>query len=33
MKKSHAGGEYNDPSFRPVDAWNAFGEGKKKTND
>ncbi len=30
MKKSHAGDDYNDPSFKPVDEWNAFGQGKKK---
>jgi len=30
MEKSHAGGDYNDPSFKPVDEWNVFGEGKKK---
>jgi arylsulfatase A-like enzyme len=30
MQKSHAGGDYDDPSFKPVDEWNAFGQGKKK---
>jgi arylsulfatase A-like enzyme len=30
MRKSHAGEDYNDPSFKPQDEWNAFGKGKKK---
>jgi len=30
MKKSHAGADYNDPSFKPVNEWNAFRQGKKK---
>ncbi|VGO19636.1 sulfatase family protein [Pontiella sulfatireligans] len=30
MQKSHAGEDYDDPSYKPVDAWNAFGEGKRK---
>ncbi|VGO16287.1 Arylsulfatase [Pontiella desulfatans] len=29
MEASHAGGDYNDPAFKPVDEWNAFGSGKK----
>ena len=27
MRKSHAGEDYNDPAFKPVDAWNAFKRG------
>ena len=27
MEKSHAGGDYNDPSFKPVDEGNVFGSG------
>jgi arylsulfatase A-like enzyme len=30
MKKSHAGGDYSDPSYQPVDEWNAFGRSNKK---
>jgi len=30
MKKSHAGDDYNDPSYKPLDEWNAFRRGKKK---
>ena len=24
MRKSHAGDDYNDPSFKPLDDWAAF---------
>jgi arylsulfatase A-like enzyme len=30
MKRSHSGADYNDPSYKPVGKWNAFGEGKRK---
>ena len=34
MKKSHAGGDYNDDSYGPQNAWEAFGKKKKsKTSD
>ncbi len=30
MKRSHAGQDYNDSSFKPTDEWNVFGKGKKR---
>jgi len=30
MQKSHAGHDYNDPSFKALDQWNAFRKEQKK---
>ncbi len=30
MQKSHAGEDYADPSFKPLDEWNAFRRSREK---
>ncbi len=30
MQKSHAGEDYDDASYQPVDPWNGFGKKNKK---